>query len=126
MPFEMEELAKGRILHVSISGSLTAEDYAPFVAEAEGLIGVWGNLRLLIELHEIDGFSLGAAWEDLKFDLKHFGDIEKLAVIGEKQWHVWMTEICKPFISGQTRFFSRSHADEAHTWLLNGKAGEAE
>ena len=118
MAFEMEELAKGRVLRVSVSGSLTAEDYRPFVSEAEGLIGVWGKLRLLIELHDINGFSLGAMWEDLKFDLKHFGEIEKLAVVGEKQWHIWMTEICKPFVAGEVRFFSRSHGEEARVWLL--------
>jgi len=121
MPFKMEELDRGRVLRVEISGSLTSADYEPFVAEAEGLIGVWGKLRLLIDLHEVSGFSLGAAWEDLKFDLKHFGDIEKLAVVGEKQWHVWMAEICKPFVAGEVHFFSRSHADEAHDWILNGK-----
>lgn len=121
MAFEMEELAAGQILRVSVSGNLTTEDYQPFVAEAEGLIAHWGELRLLIELHEIKGFSLGAMWEDLKFDLQHFGDITKLAVVGEKQWHIWMTELCKPFISGETHFFSRSHAAEAVAWLRSPK-----
>lgn len=119
MPFKMEELDRGRILKVVVSGSLNSEDYQPFVTEAEGLIGVWGKLRLLIELHEISGFSLAAMWEDLKFDMKHFGDIERLAVLGEKQWHVWMTEICKPFVAGEVKFFSGSHADEARRWLLD-------
>ena len=118
MPFAMEELDRGRVLRVAISGELSTEDYSPFVAEAEGLIGKWGRLRLLVELHEIEGFSLGAIGEDLKFDLKHFHDIERLAVVGEKHWHIWMTEICKPFVSGEARFFSRSHADEARAWLL--------
>ncbi len=117
MPLEMEELAAGQILRVSVSGNLTTQDYRPFVAEAESLIAHWGELRLLIELHEIKGFSLVAMWEDLKFDLQHFGDITKLAVVGEKQWHIWMTELCKPFISGETHFFSSSHADEALAWL---------
>ena len=32
------------------------------------------------------GWDAGAAWEDLKFDLKHFGDIERLAMVGDKKW----------------------------------------
>lgn len=120
----MEELDRGRVLRVTISGNLSAGDYGPFVAEAEGLISLWGRLRLLVELHEIDGFSLGAIWEDLKFDLEHFRDIERLAVVGEKHWHVWMTEICRPFVAGEARFFSRSHIDEARAWLLERKSEE--
>ena len=103
---------------IRIEGGLSAVDYHPFVEEAEGLIKEWGKLRLLVELHRIDGFSLGALWEDLKFDLQHFGDLERLAVVGESHWHIWMTELVKIFVGGEVRFFSSSHMAEARKWLL--------
>ncbi|MBL6764884.1 MAG: STAS/SEC14 domain-containing protein [Verrucomicrobiae bacterium] len=118
MAVELIEMDQGRVLLVRVSGSLSTADYAPFVAEAEGLIAEWGRLRLLVELHDIKAFSLGALWEDLKFDLKHFGDVERLAVVGETHWQLWMTEMAKVFVSGDVKFFSASHMAEARVWLL--------
>ena len=118
MPVELVELDRGRVLLVRVQGTLSTADYQPFVEEAEGLIAQWGRLRLLVELHEIEAFSLGALWEDLKFDLKHFGDLERLAIVGEKHWQLWMTEVAKVFISGEVKFFSSTHMADARRWLL--------
>jgi hypothetical protein len=117
MAFELQELESGRVLLVRVSGDLRASDYHPFVEEAEALIEKWGRLRLLVELHDIRAFSLGAMWEDLKFDLQHFGDLERLAVVGEEHWQIWMTEMAKLFVAGEVRFFSSSHMAEARKWL---------
>lgn len=119
MAIELQELEHGRALLVRVSGELEAADYHPFVEEAEGLISEWGKLRILIELHEIFAFSLGALWEDLKFDLKHFHELERMAVVGESHWHIWMTELAKVFVAGEVRFFSSSHMAEARKWLLD-------
>ena len=35
----------------------------------------------------LHGWDAGALWEDIKFDIKHFADIERLAMVGEKKWH---------------------------------------
>ena len=117
MAIELQELESGRVLLVRVSGELGAADYHPFVEEAEGLIEKWGRLRLLVELHDITAFSLGAIWEDLKFDLQHFGDLERLAVVGEQHWQLWMTELAKMFVAGEVKFFSSSHMAEARAWL---------
>jgi hypothetical protein len=56
-------------------------------------------------------------WEDLKFDLRHFHDIERLAAIGEKAWEHAMAVFCKPFTTAKIRYFDRSQAAEAQTWI---------
>ncbi len=59
----------------------------------EDLKDEWG------ELEEKLGWSAGAAWEDCKFDLKHFNHIERLAIVGETKWEKGMSVFCRPFMT---------------------------
>jgi len=56
-------------------------------------------------------------WEDTKFAVHHFRDIERLAVVGETKWQEGMTVFCKPFTTATIRYFDHSKASEASDWL---------
>ena len=63
------------------------------------------------------GWEAGAMWEDIKFDMKHFADIERLAMVGEKKWQHGMATFCKPFTKATIRYFDHADAAEARKWL---------
>jgi hypothetical protein len=42
-----------------------------------------GKVRLLFEMKDFHGWIIGGMWKDLKFNIQHWRDIEKLAVVGE-------------------------------------------
>ena len=42
------------------------------------------------------GWKAGALWEDVKFDVTHFSAIERLAIVGDKQWEKSMAVFCRP------------------------------
>jgi hypothetical protein len=42
-------------------------------------------------------------WEDIKFSVKHFADIERLAMVGDKKWQRGMAAFCKPFTKATIR-----------------------
>ena len=118
MAIELLEKADGKVLEVRASGKLTREDYGHFVPEVERLIGQHGKIRIVFDMHDFHGWTVGALWRDTKFDLKHFRDIERLALIGEKAWEHGMAIFCKPFTTAKIRYFDRSQADEAEAWIL--------
>jgi hypothetical protein len=118
MTVKLEELQQGRTLIVPVTGKLKKEDYEKFVPEAERLIQQHGKIRVLLETHDFHGWKMGALWEDAKFDFKHFNDIERLAIVGEKKWEKGMAVFCKPFTTAEIRFFDHDHADEARAWVL--------
>lgn len=120
MTIELHPNEDGKILRVRASGHLTKEDYEHFVPEVERLIGQHGTVRVLFDMHEFHGWSAGALWEDIKFDLKHFGDIERLAMVGERTWEQGMAVFCKPFTKAKIRYFDRQQAEDALTWLREG------
>lgn len=105
------------VVRVSVSEKLTTEDYELFVPEIEQLIEEHGKIRILFKMHNFHGWSAGALWQDLKFDLKHFRDIERIAMIGEKAWEHGMAMFCRPFTTAKIRYFDHEHEDEAQKWI---------
>lgn len=117
MPIELKEEQGGKVLEVRLSGKLAKADYEHFVPEVDRLIKANGKIRILMEMHDFHGWDAGAMWEDSKFALHHFKDIERLAMVGETKWEHGMAIFCKPFTMAKIRYFDHTNADEARAWL---------
>ncbi len=122
MAVELHEEAGGKVVVIALSGNLTREDYERFVPEVERLIGQQGKVRMLVKMHDFHGWTTGALWSDIKFDLKHFADIERLAFVGDKRWEAGMALFCRPFTRAKVRYFDLSKTDEALDWIKEGVA----
>jgi hypothetical protein len=120
MSVEMKELDNGKLLEVHLTGKLVKKDYETFLPAVERLVKQHGKILMLVELHDFHGWTAGAVWEDIKFDAKHFNDIERLVVLGENKWERGMAVFCKPFTTAKVRYFDRSQAAEARDWLTKG------
>ena len=104
-------------VEVQISGKLVHEDYERFVPKIESMIKEHGKVRLLVEMIDFHGWKGNALWDDIKFDVKHFADIERIAMVGEKSWEKAMSVFCRPFTTAKIRYFNRTELDEARNWL---------
>ena len=117
MAIQLIEKNDGKILEVRGSGKLTHEDYQQFTPEFERLVQKHGKVRILFEMVDFHGWQPGAIWDDLKLDVKHFADIERLAMVGDKQWEKGMSMFCKPFTTAEVRYFDKTQAAAAEAWL---------
>ena len=120
MHAQLNEEFDGKLLIVWVSGKLTYEDYLLFLPRIERLIGKHGKMRILFDMQDFHGWEASALWEDLKFDVKHFGDIERLALVGEKPWERWMANFCRPFTMAEVRYFDRADSSAAYEWIREG------
>jgi hypothetical protein len=117
MTVAMDERAGGQVLAVDLKGKLEKKDYELFAPEVERLIDKHGKVSVLVDLTDFDGWDAGGLWEDIKFDLKHFNDVEKIAFIGEKKWQKGMATFCKPFTTAEIRYFEPTRRQEAMDWV---------
>ena len=122
MSVELREEAGGKILTLKLSGKLTKDEYAHFTPAVERAVRDHGPVRILVDMHGFHGWTLGAVWEDVKFDVRHFAHIERLALVGESRWEAGMGVFCKPFTTAKVRYFDASKADEAASWIHEGLA----
>ena len=117
MPIHLLAEDGGKILVVHVTGKLITADYGNFVSEFERLVEQHGKLCVLFDMTGFHGWEAGALWEDTKFGIKHFADIERLAMVGEKKWQRGMATFFKSFTKATTRYFDHSEAAEAWEWL---------
>ncbi|QDU36625.1 hypothetical protein Mal4_09120 [Maioricimonas rarisocia] len=104
-------------VEVVLSGKLTTEDYEQFGPALDEQFASQETLRMLVLLQNFDGWSLGGLWEDLKFDARHYDDVERLAIVGEQRWHEGMATFCRPFTSADIRYFDEADVEAARLWV---------
>jgi hypothetical protein len=113
----LQETNGGKVLEVQMTGKLAKADYDHFVPTLERLVKAHGKIRLVVEMIDFHGWTTGALWEDIKFDLKHFSDIERVAMVGDKKWQKGMSQFCRPFTTAKISYFDRSELDQARKWV---------
>jgi hypothetical protein len=125
MPIQLKDVDDAKLLVVHVTGKLVRADYEHFVPEFERLLRLHGKLRVLFDMTGFQGWDAGAMWEDIKFDVKHFGDIERLAMVGDKKWQHGMAAFFKPFTKATTRYFDQADAAKARKWLGEAQRGSS-
>ena len=115
------ETGSAKLLGFKLSGKLTAEDYHGFVPAVEAALGTeGGKVRLLALLEDFHGWEAKAAWEDLKFGVRHYADFDRIALVGDQRWEEWMASLCKPFTRAEVKYFDKSEIDAAWVWAREG------
>src|SRR5438093_7835821 len=117
MTVGIQEMAGTKFVEVELKGKLARDDYKEFVPEMEDLIRDHGQLRLLVHMHDFHGWTPGGLWEDIKFEVKHFKHLERIAFVGDKKWEAGMSKFCKLFTTAEIRFFDEAKLDQARAWL---------
>jgi hypothetical protein len=117
---EVSELDNDVVLiRAKVSGKLDRSDYEEFgTAFEDAMKRTPAKVRLLIEMEHLEGMTAGAMWEDLKFDVKHFNDIERLAVVGERKSEKIVTDLFKPFTLADVRWFDSRDLEGAEAWVM--------
>jgi hypothetical protein len=118
----LDMISVGKLLHVKVTGKLTKEAYEAFAPVVDEQIQEHGKVRILFEMHDFHGWTAGALWEDLKFDFKHWKDIERLAIVGESKWEAGMAVFCKPFTTAKVQYFDHTKLNEAKAWIAEDEA----
>src|SRR5690242_10396092 len=104
-------------IRIRASGRLGARDYDRFEHEFADELKRRNvpALLLLLDIRGFRGWTPGGLYRDLRWDLRNRRTFSKIAVIGDRSWHRWITAAGKPLFRAPMRYFS-SEA-EAENWL---------
>ncbi|MCF8129713.1 MAG: STAS/SEC14 domain-containing protein [Deltaproteobacteria bacterium] len=111
-----------KIVTLIFREKLTKDDYELFVPQLENLMEKEDTIRILVEFQDFQGWTLGALWEDTKFGTKHFNDIDRLAIVGDRQWEKFLASFIKPFTTATVRYFDSLEKEAAKQWLKEERA----
>ncbi len=125
MSVKIQKKKDGRIVIVSATGKLAADDYRRFVPDVEEAVRRFGKIRIMFVMQDFHGWDAGALWEDITFDAKHFSDIERLALVGDRQWEKGMSVFCRPFTTADINYFDLAEMQRAAAWIQEGMEAAA-
>ncbi len=124
MPIKINETSGEQFLVVHVWGKLVKADYERFFPQFSKVSQSAGKLRLLFDMIGFEGWDAGALYDELKFDLKHADDFERVATVGDNKWGRVMAIMIKPFTKAKTRYFDATHYAAAREWLSVGNRAE--
>jgi hypothetical protein len=118
--YRIDERPHG-VLELTIIGRLQTSDYDGFGPRlTDRADRRERGLRLLIRLEDMEGIEPAAVWDDLRLSADLLGQLERVAIIGDADWHDLVATLSDPIINGEARFFRAADDEEARRWVSEG------
>ncbi|MEO0626627.1 MAG: STAS/SEC14 domain-containing protein, partial [Bacteroidota bacterium] len=112
------ELANTRLLGLAIVGQLTQKDYDLLDVLIEDQKKEYGKARIYLEIVDLQGISFRAIWQDLRTTIKHYTQIERIAIVGDQSWlkaTIKVSDLMTPGLDMQA--FPTEERQRALNWL---------
>lgn len=113
------ELNDENTVELDVQGNITAADYKALTPILEKFFNEKNKIKFLIVLDRVKSFSLGAVFEDLKFDVKNMKNIGAIAIVGNKKRQEILTKVTDAILPQKIEFFEESNLKGARDWLKN-------
>ncbi len=111
------ELKDKNTVELNMKGEVTAGDYQRIKPKLEKLFKEHGKMKFLIILDDLKKFTLGAAYEDIKFDLQNLKDVGTTAIVGNKTNQALLTKFINVIFPEKVEFFESKNLKGALKWL---------
>jgi hypothetical protein len=112
----------GAVLGFEFSGKLDESDYAGITRQVNEAIAAHGKVRLLVHFRDFSGWTPGGFWRDFRFSREHSESVDRFAVVGEESWQQALTELAKPLVKAEVRYFREADEDAAWAWVSSPTA----
>lgn len=101
--------------HAVVFEQFTLQDYKEFESNVLYDIRFHGKARLLLDLSQMDGYTIDMALEEIRFSKENRQNFEKVAVVSDDQWVVWSVWINKVIAESEIEIFP--DIQSAQLWL---------
>ena len=98
------------------SGKIEAADYADVLIPAVEAAAAAGGIRLVFVFAHFDGFSGGAAWQDLRLGFEHLKAWKRTALVTDIDWLTHLTRMFGWMTPGEVEVFALTDLEAAVTW----------
>jgi hypothetical protein len=109
-----------RILGFKLSTELDDQGRQAWTSAVDTAVADVGKVRLLFRFGDFEGGDPFAVVDDFHSGMKHCSHIERIAMIGDREWEEWMGRLARPFTKALIRYFNAAKTEEAWAWLGEG------
>jgi hypothetical protein len=113
--------SEGDTLGARFQGTVTQEDVAKMQADLKDIIARYGRARLLVRFDALGDAEPGAIWQDLKMLGDYVRYIDRLAIVGDSEWHARAARMSRIFT--EARVFHPHELSMAWDWTTRQPVG---
>jgi hypothetical protein len=113
-----QTIAGTNIVEVNLDGAVEESDVEDLRAEIDRVISEHGKFKILVLLGDLGNVGPRAIWEDLKLETSVLSDLERAAVVTDKEWFERMVEGLDPLFSARMEHFEPGEREAALRWLV--------
>ncbi|WP_332698328.1 STAS/SEC14 domain-containing protein [Halalkalibacter lacteus] len=106
------------VMEVVVNGKIAKEDIEEFETEFKKKKAQTDKLNLFIAVYEIEGYSLQAIMEDLRFSASHWKEFHRIAVFTDKKWLEVSTKLGDSVPGVEVKHFEFGEREKALEWLV--------
>jgi hypothetical protein len=114
--FEILDDTENGIVRVACVGEIQPTDYEVSGPTFEKIIKTRQPLRLLLDWTRFSGWSQESESQAFWYRIRHRGDMERVAIVGERKWRSAATEL-DTIVDAEVRLYDTRSEDEAVRWL---------
>ncbi len=115
--FKIFDITKDNIIAFNVKGKVEKTDYDKLTPLLENTEREFDTRKLYVEIENIEGIEPAALWEDFKVYFLHVKNFKKIAVVGQSGVIDKVTNLTKPFVSGEIKFFETGESVIARDWI---------
>jgi len=107
------------VVGIHAIGEVTKEDLdTVLIPRIDDLVKKQGEINYLLVLEtDVQNFTAGAWWNDIKVGIKNFTKWNKIAIVSDQKGVEWFSDLFRLFIPGKSKGFSLAELDEAVKWI---------
>ncbi|MGV3278662.1 STAS/SEC14 domain-containing protein [Rickettsiales bacterium LUAb2] len=107
-----------KYIHIKVSGKLSHNDYIEhLIPTIETAIKNYHKISLLIEATNFHGWEKKAFIDDVQLAIKHRKELNKVAIVGNKTWEIFLSKFFSIFVKADVKYFDISAINQAKQWL---------
>jgi hypothetical protein len=113
----IERVDQSFFLFLKARGKLTHQDYQVITPMIDAALKEVESpkIKAIVDITEMQGWELRAAWDDFELGVKHGSEFEKIALYGNQHWQEIAANIGSWFVSGEIKYFEEYQ--QALDWL---------
>ena len=114
--------AADNIVELALKGTIRSNDFDRIEEHVDGLIAKYGQIRLLLDASEFEGWQdVDAAKTHFLFVKQHHTRVERIAVLGNHQWQHWLASAIGVFLHPEVKCFEPDEKRSALKWLAENE-----
>jgi hypothetical protein len=107
------------VIGIHAIGEVTKKDVETVLfPRIEELVKRQGEINYLLVLEtDVQNWTAGAWWDDIKMGLRNFTKWNKIAVVSDQKGVQWFTDAFRFFVPGNSKGYALAELDEAIKWI---------